>query len=470
MDLFYIGPGMGIGSVILFLLIGGIVLFAFGFIFWIKLKNIFKKKNSIKKVSLFVSIFILSLFLFSLFGWSVKEIYSSEGKWVKYAKIIKPFVEFPDSFTQAVDEVQKLPETFVETPMDFQSINKLSEDLNVLIAYTNQDKERAIDLVNLKEDKIIHSWKIKNPYQTHDRIYDPIFFKDTSLCYSFNGVSGITKIDKNGDTLWDQNQIIHHHSMNLDSAGNIWACSYIREPKGHIFFKGEYVLGSKEFKFVDNAIVQLNKVTGEIVFEKYMAEIIKENALNYLILKSPNIDDPFHINDIQPALHTTAYYNEGDLFISSRNLSCIFHYRPSINKVLEVISGPFTCQHDVDITSDSTLLFFNNNTHVLEPANYWGNPMSKTLNSLGEFNSNLIRYQLKDNSFEILLEKEFNEHSIFTSTEGTVEQIDDSTFFVEEQNSSVIWVIQNSDILYKNVLVSPHAGHHHLTNWPKVIK
>ena len=74
--------------------------------------------------------------------------------------------------------------------------------------------------------------------------------------------------------------------MNLDSAGNIWACSYLREPKGHIFFKGKYMLGDKEFKFVDNAIVQLNGSTGQIIFAKYMAEIIKENNLNYLLLKS----------------------------------------------------------------------------------------------------------------------------------------------------------------------------------------
>ena len=124
----------------------------------------------------------------------------------------------------------------------------------------------------------------------------------------------------------------------------------------------------------------------------------------------------------------------------------------------------FTCQHDVDITSDSTLLFFNNNTHVLESANYWNNPIAKNIVSLEDFNSNLIKYQLKDNSFEVLLEKEFNENNIFTSTEGTVEQIDDSTFFVEEQNSSLIWVIQNNKILYKNVLKSQHEGYHHLTN------
>ena len=84
----------------------------------------------------------------------------------------------------------------METPKDFQSINELKSDLNVLIAYTNKSKERKVDLVDLKKGKIIHSWKIDNPFQPHDRVYDPIFFKDTSLCYSFNGVSGITKMDK----------------------------------------------------------------------------------------------------------------------------------------------------------------------------------------------------------------------------------------------------------------------------------
>jgi|TARA_Y200000002_G_scaffold375066_1_gene376780 hypothetical protein len=43
MTIFYIGPGMGIGSMLLIFLIAGIVLFAFGYIIWIKIKNIFKK-------------------------------------------------------------------------------------------------------------------------------------------------------------------------------------------------------------------------------------------------------------------------------------------------------------------------------------------------------------------------------------------------------------------------------------------
>lgn len=44
-EILYIGPGLGIGTIILIFGIGGIVLFAFGYIFWIKIKSFFKKKS-----------------------------------------------------------------------------------------------------------------------------------------------------------------------------------------------------------------------------------------------------------------------------------------------------------------------------------------------------------------------------------------------------------------------------------------
>lgn len=41
----YIGPGMGVGTMVLVFVIAGIVLFAFGYIIWHKVKSIFKKKE-----------------------------------------------------------------------------------------------------------------------------------------------------------------------------------------------------------------------------------------------------------------------------------------------------------------------------------------------------------------------------------------------------------------------------------------
>jgi len=41
----YIGPGLGVGTIILVLVISAIVLFSFGYIIWLKVKTRFKKKK-----------------------------------------------------------------------------------------------------------------------------------------------------------------------------------------------------------------------------------------------------------------------------------------------------------------------------------------------------------------------------------------------------------------------------------------
>ncbi len=41
----YIGPGLGVGTIILIFVIGGMVVFAFGYIIWLKIKRFFKKKD-----------------------------------------------------------------------------------------------------------------------------------------------------------------------------------------------------------------------------------------------------------------------------------------------------------------------------------------------------------------------------------------------------------------------------------------
>jgi TM2 domain-containing membrane protein YozV len=45
MSLLYIGPGMGLGTVILIFIISAIVVFAFGYILWLKAKQFFNKKK-----------------------------------------------------------------------------------------------------------------------------------------------------------------------------------------------------------------------------------------------------------------------------------------------------------------------------------------------------------------------------------------------------------------------------------------
>ncbi len=43
--LLYIGPGLGVGTIILTLIIGGIVAVSFFYLFWLKIKRFFKNKK-----------------------------------------------------------------------------------------------------------------------------------------------------------------------------------------------------------------------------------------------------------------------------------------------------------------------------------------------------------------------------------------------------------------------------------------
>jgi len=384
-------------------------------------------------------------------------------------KPIKTLIDFPDLFKESVKEVKTLPETFVKTPENFTPVNLLEKDLKALITYSNEKNGRTIELRNLKNNESLYKWEVKNPHKPQSRIMDPLLLPHKEIIYSFNGVTGLFKIDSLSNQIWKQTSIAHHHSITQDSTGNIWVCSYNKEKNSFIMYGGKYKVNGRYINYIDNTISKLDATTGEILFHKSFTDILAENNLEHLILKSDNSEDPFHLNDVQPALKTTPYYNEGDVFISSRNLSSIIHYRPKTNEVIEIIEGPFYSQHDIDFLNDSTIAFFNNNSHTKFPKtnSQWKKPKQRI--ELDEFYSKITCYDLKNKKFFNLGEQAFKDNHIFTRTEGVTEFLPDGRIFVEEQNSGIIWVFKNNKVIYKDVYKSQHTGYHHLPNWTKII-
>ena len=177
------------------------------------------------------------------------------------------------------------------------------------------------------------------------------------------------------------------------------------------------------------------------------------------------------MNDIQPAFKSTDYYEEDDVFISLRSLSCIIHYRPSTNKVIKIIEGPFVNQHDVDFLNDHTLAIFNNNYYVggFVGTNEVPTDSSKLVD-MGDFYSNIVTYDLRNGEFSFIGDSIFRANKIYTNSEGLQEFIDSETYFVEEQNSGLLWIIRDDEVIYKNVFKSQHEGYHHLPNWTRIIK
>jgi hypothetical protein len=182
--------------------------------------------------------------------------------------------------------------------------------------------------------------------------------------------------------------------------------------------------------------------------------------------------DPLHLNDVEPALFSGPFFEEGDVFLSFRNLQAVLQFRPSTGEVVRVIDGPLAAQHDVDVLSDSTLVIFNNATQenvgrYTHTAHKY--PVSKEQALLKHWYSHVVEYDLASETFTPLHEELVREHEIMTFSEGLQEPLPDGSYFVEEQNSGVLWVLGDDGVLYKDVLASHHEGHHHLPNWTRII-
>ncbi len=419
-----------------------------------------------KKVLKTFSLTVIFLFVLSVFGWMTFHISQGDKKFGFLEGPVKFMYTFLDLFSQSVEEVKTLPGTFVKTPNNFKSINKLDTDLVVISTYSDTSDTRSIVLRNLKNDSVIYKWNVENEYKEYDRIINPLLLPKKNLIYSFAGKE-LRRIDSLANIVWKQDSIDAHHSMNIDSDGNIWICSFAPV----YFATGLYKIDGRSVFYKDNYITEIDAETGRILFHKSVTKILKENNLSSYILKSDNIEDPIHINDIEPVLKTTKYYKKGDLFISARCPSIIIHYRPSLNKVIKIIEGAFISQHDVDIINDSSLVIFNNNFYTLWSNKSKSPPIdSSKLEIAGDFYSNIIRYDLWNDSFSFLGDSIFRVNKIFTATEGLIEFLNPSTYFVEEQNKGVLWIIKDDKVIYKDVYKSQHEGYHHLSNWTRIIK
>ena len=420
-----------------------------------------------KKVLKIFSWVVIALFTLAFFGWMVFHITEEDKNFGFLTGPIKFMYTFPDLFSRSVEEVKTLPPTFIPTPEDFEPVNDLESDLIVLSTYSDTSDSRSIVLLNLKNDSVIYKWTVTNPHLEHDRLLNPLLFPDKSVVFSYETVSGLRRIDSLTNIIWKQDSVFNHHSMNLDKDGNIWICS----TQPYFFATGLYKLDGRSVFYIDNYITKIDANTGRILFNKSVTAILRENNLSGYLLKSANILDPIHINDVEPALKTTRYYKEDDVFISSRCLSLVIHYRPSTNKIINVIEGPFACQHDVDFLDDNTLAIFNNNYYTMWSDVSMDPPKdSINLQIAGDFYSNIVRYDLSDHSISFIGDSIFRENKIFTNTEGLMDFIDPDTYLVEEQNTGVIWIIKDDMVIYKNVLKSQHKGYHHLPNWIRIIK
>ena len=305
--------------------------------------------------------------------------------------------------------------------------------------YDGDLQEGVIELIDLKSFKVLHTWnpdinafnKIvdsndkfyylkRDDSDSRKRLMHPKLTSDGGMLFGW--ISPLRKIDACSNLIFQVTNDIYHHSIETDINGNIWGSTHIY-PQRFSPEKVGRIHPVEKDGFNDNAIVKLSG-TGEVIFEKSVAQILIDNGMENLIFGNGYQfnPDPIHLNDIQPVDFDGKFWKKGDVFLSMRNQSMILLYRPSTNKIIWKGVGPFTNQHDVDILDSHRISIFNNNAkRYYDGFNVDGN-------------NGVIIYDFKTNKYSKYLQESLVDNDIKTKTEGRSQILPNGDLFIEETN------------------------------------
>ena len=334
--------------------------------------------------------------------------------------------------------------------------------LLVLPRYDHHLSRSIVEIIDLYDFKVLHTYKhdidemnkkVQNikefPRINIDnapirfRYMHPVILKDGSLISDSSGP--LFKIDLCSNLLWINDEEVFHHSKELNHENDIWSVGYLN-PTSRL-------MKNIIFKDVnDDAIIKIN-TDGKIIYKKSVNEILIENKKGDMVNRLGLNNDPIHINDIEPALFNSKYWNKGDVFISSRFLSAIIHFRPSTNEVINFLTGPFSQQHDVDIISDKEISIFNNNNFISH-----------------EEYSEIIIYDFEKKEYKKMFNDQLLRENFKTYSEGLSHIFEDGSLIVEEQNHGRLILFNKEGYKEWEFVNKDINGDIGITHWIRVIE
>ena len=312
-----------------------------------------------------------------------------------------------------------------------QFIEKKRNALLILPRYNQHQSKAQIDIIDLNDFTIIHTYYFNNIDEANKQIknkdyfsrleidFSPVRFRslhpiilDDGSIISDSGGAPLYKLDLCSSGIQFINEDVRfHHSKEFNHEGNIYIPGRIHK----VYSKYNNKIYLDGFK--EDLITKVNS-NGEILYKKSVIDILTENKIlpdNFRF--SAYLDGnnyPVYLNDIQPALTDSKYWKKGDLFLSIRSLSAIIHYRPNTNQVVNFLTGPFARQHDVDIISEKEISIFNN--YSIEDNSF----------------SEILIYNFETNKFEKKFNEQLKKENFKTIINGLSHILNDGSLMVEE--------------------------------------
>ncbi|QNI92928.1 arylsulfotransferase family protein [Synechococcus sp. BOUM118] len=320
----------------------------------------------------------------------------------------------------------------------FTGIPNSNESYLLLSRYNGDISEGIVELIDLTNFKVLHTW---NPdidkfnksvrkvgdfkYIERDHNNRRTLLEHPKLIagggLSFNS-SPLRVIDGCSDLTFQNDDKYFHHSIETDIEGNTWVPSNIYPQTLPEKIVGRDV--TDEGGTYEDGITKLSP-SGEILFQRSLTQIFIDNHLENQLFGYGHhyMRDPLHLNDIQPVDFDGEYWKKGDVFLSLRNQSTIALYRPSTNKIIWNLKGPFFNQHDVDILDDHRISIFNNRMQK---------SYNEKLNVDG--NNEVIIYNFKTGQYSLYLNDSLIKNDVRTKNGGLSEILPNGDLFIEESN------------------------------------
>jgi len=354
----------------------------------------------------------------------------------------------------------------------FNGTPNASESYLLLSRYDGDLKEGIVELVDLTNFKILHTWnpdinsfnkliskidefKYMERDQNNSRqlLTHPKLIRDGGLIIN---TKMLRKINACSNLIFQKNNDILHHSIETDIEGNIWVPSTIypqilKEKVGNEL--------NADGGYADDGIVKLSP-DGEILFEKSVSQIFIDNGLEYLLFSVGDRNfklDPIHLNDIQPVNDNGEFWQKGDVFLSLRHQSMVFLYRPLTNEIIWKGTGPFFHQHDVDILDDHRISIFDNNAKILEGG--------RTVDGYNR----VIIYDFNKDEFSSYLTESLEENDVRTPNQGRSQILINNDLIVEESFYARLLYFNNNGSLRWSHVNRAKNGNVYKVGWSRIL-
>ncbi|WP_088340971.1 arylsulfotransferase family protein [Robiginitalea sediminis] len=431
-------------------------------------------------------IVIVAILLYSI-GLSalVRNVYFGEkGKWGIMGQSVRFMAELPSNVKKALGK----PEFYVAnaTSSDGLETFKAPGEFSypkLLVSYKTAPFGQQFELMEVPSGKTLKTWTPDNAmlYDAGQNEKDPrrppagsdlyfmhaLMLADSSLVFNSQLTSLLARIDKDSKVVWVKNDRNYHHTSEADAEGNIWVCS-----RPHLANAYDFIPPSSqaEKSLMDDSITKIDPQTGDILFDKPVIQILVENGYGDLVIqKGQLISDPIHLNDIQPALTDSPYWQKGDLLVSCRNINTVFLYRPGTDAIVWLKQGPWMNQHDADFVDSTRVSIFGNDI-IREESALDPKVVRKGLffPPKKEHNSVYV-YDFATGDVTTPYETPLREENISTITSGRSEILANGDIFIEDTNNGRIIF---ADSTSKKMEFTKRIDPEHISSlfWSRLIK